>query len=236
MIVLGLQGAHTGDILMALPAIAALLARGEKVGVACPEAFTKPLRHLPITWARENQATEFADFKRKHRTDAWLDHFGVTPIKMLIHPQRTATDPCLPQGRWCLLSPWADAPDKRWDSSRWIAIGQAAMHEGYQVAIVGPQRANVLGLKIASACGAVDLVGRCTPRTWPALLAQASLVITPDTGAGHMADALSVPVIGLYGATCLHDCAPYWDRQYCVEAKGMDAISTAMVIDQLRAA
>lgn len=235
MITLGLQGAHTGDILMALPAIGALLARGERVGVACPEVFAKPLSYLPISWTHGDQATDFADFRKKHHAEAWLDHFGVMPVRMEFRARRVSTDPCLPVGRWCLLSPWADLPAKRWAPERWVATGKIAARLGYKVAVVGPAKSDYLGAYITTRCEAVDLVARCTAQTWPALLEQAAVVVTPDTGAGHMADALGVPVIGLYGATKLDRCAPYWDRRYCIEAAGMDAITAQDVAKKLRA-
>jgi len=54
-----------------------------------------------------------------------------------------------------------------------------------------------------------DLVGRTTLRDLIAVLAEAALVITPDSGAMHVAAALGVPVISLWGATSAARSAPY---------------------------
>src|ERR1043165_10184788 len=50
-------------------------------------------------------------------------------------------------------------------------------------------------------CAAIDLIGKDTLKQLLALLRRASLVLTPDSGPMHMANAVGTPVIGLHAAS-----------------------------------
>jgi heptosyltransferase I len=49
-----------------------------------------------------------------------------------------------------------------------------------------------------------------------ALLARATVLVTPDSGPAHMATMIKLPVIGLYAATNPERSGPYLSRQWCV--------------------
>lgn len=61
-----------------------------------------------------------------------------------------------------------------------------------------------------------DLVGYTTLRDLVAVLAEAALVITPDSGAMHIAAAVGVPVVSLWGATSAARSAPYGSVDHVV--------------------
>src|SRR5690606_37705357 len=50
-----------------------------------------------------------------------------------------------------------------------------------------------------------------------ALVAGARALIGPDSGHLHLADALGIPAIGLYGATSSLTYGPYRDRTLCID-------------------
>lgn len=50
-----------------------------------------------------------------------------------------------------------------------------------------------------------------------ALLQQSDLLISPDTGQAHIADAVSTPVIGLYAVMTAAKTGPYRSRELCVD-------------------
>ena len=50
-----------------------------------------------------------------------------------------------------------------------------------------------------------------------ALLKQAAVVISPDSGPAHIASALGIPVIGLYAATPGKRSGPYNSLDLCVD-------------------
>ena len=50
-----------------------------------------------------------------------------------------------------------------------------------------------------------------------ALLRRASLVLTPDSGPMHIANAVGTPVLGLHAASNPARSGPYSDRRWCVD-------------------
>lgn len=63
-----------------------------------------------------------------------------------------------------------------------------------------------------------NLVGKSSLKEMLALLDKADLVIAPDTGPTHMANAVNTPVIGLYAHHNPERTGPYQYRQYVVSA------------------
>ena len=64
---------------------------------------------------------------------------------------------------------------------------------------------------------ALDLVGKDTLKQLPALLERAELVLTPDSGPMHIANAMGAKVLGLHAASNPARSGPYSDRRYCVD-------------------
>jgi heptosyltransferase I len=64
---------------------------------------------------------------------------------------------------------------------------------------------------------ALDLVGKDTLKQLPALLERADLVMTPDSGPMHIANAMGAKVLGLHAASNPARSGPYSDRRYCVD-------------------
>jgi len=64
---------------------------------------------------------------------------------------------------------------------------------------------------------ALNLVGMDTLEQLVGLLSKASVVVSPDSGPAHLANAVGVPVIGLYACTWSKRSGPYSSLQYCVD-------------------
>ena len=64
---------------------------------------------------------------------------------------------------------------------------------------------------------ALDLVGKDTLKQLPALLERARLLVTPDSGPMHIANAMGTKVLGLHAASNPARSGPYSDRRYCVD-------------------
>lgn len=62
----------------------------------------------------------------------------------------------------------------------------------------------------------INLAGRTTLKELLALLDRATLVISPDTGPAHMANAVGTPVIGLYATSNPERTGPYNSRNFTV--------------------
>ncbi len=64
---------------------------------------------------------------------------------------------------------------------------------------------------------ALNLVGQDTLEQLVGLLSKATVVVSPDSGPAHIANAVGVPVIGLYACTWSKRSGPYNSLEYCVD-------------------
>jgi len=62
-----------------------------------------------------------------------------------------------------------------------------------------------------------NLIGKDTISQSVALLKQAKVVISPDSGPAHLASCVGTPVIGLYAATPSRRSGPYNSLGLCVD-------------------
>jgi len=63
----------------------------------------------------------------------------------------------------------------------------------------------------------LNLVGEDTLEELIGLLSKAAVVVSPDSGPAHIANAAGVPVIGLYACTWSKRSGPYNSLHYCVD-------------------
>ena len=71
---------------------------------------------------------------------------------------------------------------------------------------------------------------------WIELLNSASIVVCPDTGTAHLADALGCPkTIALFGSghTHFNRYAPYWNRSHCIVRNSMKDITVNDVMEMI---
>lgn len=91
---------------------------------------------------------------------------------------------------------------KQWPEQYWIQLAQIAATAGYRIKISGGspeemQRAE----RIAKHCSNVDAIPFLNIASMATILAQAKGAVTVDTGFGHLAAALNVPTVSIYGST-----------------------------------
>lgn len=91
---------------------------------------------------------------------------------------------------------------KQWPEEYWKALVQLAEQAGYRIKINSSNPEEAARVQhIAQASSAVDIFSRLSLNEMGTLLAHAKAVIAVDTGLGHLAAALDVPTISLYGST-----------------------------------
>ncbi len=102
----------------------------------------------------------------------------------------------------------AIAPGSIWGTKRWLpegfaAIATAAASRGLVAVLVGAPDERPLCDEVAAASGsrAINLAGRCGIPDLAALLARARVLVSNDSGAGHVASAVGTPVISIFGPT-----------------------------------
>jgi heptosyltransferase-2 len=104
-----------------------------------------------------------------------------------------------------ILGPGAAfGPAKRWPASRFIELGARLQREAdAEIVLVGAAGEESLSAGIAAGLArpALDFTGSTTLRELAALLGRARLVVVNDTGPMHIANALGVPVVAVFGPT-----------------------------------
>ena len=119
-----------------------------------------------------------------------------------------------------VVSPCSSHPLRNWRPERYAAVADHAAARGWRVAIVGgrsdPERRTADAILAAMAAPAVDLVGRDTLKQLLALLQRATLVMSPDSGPAHFANAAGTAVLGLHACTDAERSGPYSDRRWTV--------------------
>jgi ADP-heptose:LPS heptosyltransferase len=112
------------------------------------------------------------------------------------------------------LHPGSKDHFKRWPAEHFIEVGKKLVEHGLEVIITGSQQETALTQKIANCIpGATQLNPTLTLRQFAAELEHFDLLISNDTGPVHLASALNVPVIALYGPTNPTLCGPHKAKQ-----------------------
>jgi heptosyltransferase-2 len=104
-----------------------------------------------------------------------------------------------------ILNPGAAyGPAKRWPAERFAALGALLQRQKKaEIIITGSSGEEELAAGIASRLPRrpANLAGQTSLRQLLGLISQSRLFITNDTGPMHLANALSVPVVALFGPT-----------------------------------
>lgn len=120
-----------------------------------------------------------------------------------------------------MISPCSSHVLRNWYADRYAAVANHASARGWQVVLCGGrselERSMADAILTQLTTPALDLVGKDTLKQLPALLARANLVMTPDSGPMHIANAMGTKVLGLHAASNPHRSGPYSDRRYCVD-------------------
>lgn len=123
--------------------------------------------------------------------------------------------------RTMLVSPCSSHVLRNWRPERHAALADHAVDAGWRVVLCGGrsalERETADAIKAAMKHPALDLVGKDTLKQLPALLARGDLLVTPDSGPMHIANAMGTKVLGLHAASNPARSGPYSDRRYCVD-------------------
>lgn len=120
-----------------------------------------------------------------------------------------------------MISPCSSHVRRNWYADRYAAVADHAADQGWRVVLCGGrsalERNTTDAIVAAMRNSALDLVGKDTLKQLPALLARADLVMTPDSGPMHIANAMGTKVLGLHAASNPLRSGPYSDVRYCVD-------------------
>ena len=122
--------------------------------------------------------------------------------------------------RTLLISPCSSHQLRNWSPDRYAAVADHAATKGWRIAICGGRSAleRRTGDAILAAMKhpALDLIGKDTLKQLAALLERATMVLSPDSGPAHIANAVGSKVIGLFACTDRERCGPYSDLRFSV--------------------
>jgi ADP-heptose:LPS heptosyltransferase len=100
-------------------------------------------------------------------------------------------------GEYVCIHPGASTPDHYWPAGRFAAVADRLAAEGLRVVLTGSAGEAPITRSVAQAMHApsVDLAGQTDIGTLGALLSDARLLVSNDTGVAHIATALRVPSV-----------------------------------------
>lgn len=106
-----------------------------------------------------------------------------------------------------LLAPLTTWPTKCWPLERYAALGNVLAQRGCRIVVIGSgkERDTVESLAAQMEPRPLTAAGTLSFRQMAALVDQSALVVSGDTGPMHVASALGVPQVALFGPT-----APKW--------------------------
>jgi lipopolysaccharide heptosyltransferase II len=171
---------------------------------------TKPIR---VPAAGEIPRHESHYYLELLRRAGWIESPGdVEPIHLRVSdPARAAMEAKLNaagsrRGAWrCAIAPGASyGAAKCWLPERFAALADRLISEcGADVILFGTSGEREIAEHICSAMKgrAISLVGQTTMRDLLALLSACSVFVGNDSGAMHVAAAVGLPVVGIFGST-----------------------------------
>ena len=104
-----------------------------------------------------------------------------------------------------LFHPWATyGPAKRWPAARFAELGERlAERLGAEIVLVGTAEARGVATEIDRLMHGrtLDLTGRTSIAELCALMRGSALMVSNDSGPAHLADALDLPLVVLFGSS-----------------------------------
>jgi heptosyltransferase I len=115
-------------------------------------------------------------------------------------------------GEFAILNPGAGWGAKRWPAERYGEIARGLAERGLQSIINYGPGEEELGRESEAASGGTACAMNCSLTELIALTRRARLFVGGDTGPLHLAAALRIPVVGIYGPTDPARTGPYGTR------------------------
>ena len=151
---------------------------------------------------------------------AFADAMGIEPVEkpawqLPLSESDLAKGITLKQqyGRYGIICPAASKAERNWTAEGYAAAAKHLADKNIPVLLCGGPGPldRTIGDAILAAGAPIkdDLIGKTTLKELAGVLAEASLVIAPDTGPAHMATAVNTPVIGLYAHSNPRRTGPY---------------------------
>jgi heptosyltransferase I len=138
----------------------------------------------------------------KHLDKAWAKNFRSSDVPLVaIHPHPSKLE-------------------RRWTKDGYRSLIAHLLGLGVKVLVLGgndPLEKKLNGELITDlSADLINLTGKLNLVQWASVLAEVDLLIAPDTGAVHLANALGTKVVGLYAVANPELTGPHQNLQFCV--------------------
>ena len=144
----------------------------------------------------------------------------------------------LPEGRLIALNPGASRANRRWPEASYAKLALELQRQGFVPILVGaPADAAVCQTVLSHLPDPIEnLCGQTSIAEMAALLECCELLISNDTGAVHIASAVSTRCIGIYGSSAwFKETAPWGTGHIIVQSPIDSDLSTISVNDLISA-
>lgn len=195
----------------------------------CPQRFgvVRAGRKRPLLTHRHELARDF-DEAAHHQIEVWdgfFRRFGLageidrSPLLLASAAgttQAAVSDPVHPVIG--LIAGSENSPEKRWPVEHWrtLIVALSAEYAYATFVLLGTTNDQTITAAIGNGLGArlVDLAGKTDLPAYVHQLRQCTVLVSNDTGGMHLANALGVPVVGLFGPTNPVRTAPVYSAAF----------------------
>lgn len=195
-----------------------------KVKLGWDKARSRDLHHYFVNQqvaavAQQHQVQGFLSFARALGLDADEPRWDL-PVS---DAAKEFAERVLPGGQQTLLiSPCSSHVMRNWLVERYAAVADYAIENlDMRVALSGGpselERSTGAAIEQSMSQEAVNLTGKDTLPQSLALLQRADIVLSPDSGPSHLANALGTKVLGLHACTWSKRSGPYSSLDLCVD-------------------
>lgn len=124
--------------------------------------------------------------------------------------------------------------DKYWPESYWQILCERVAAAGYRIVLPwGNDAERARAERIAAVSAQAEVLPRLNLQAIAELLAQSAAAVAVDTGLGHLAAALALPTVSLYGPTSPALVGAYGKHQVHLSAAGLPAVDALIEPPQL---
>ncbi len=136
------------------------------------------------------------------------------PVEVTIRIRNEILSHCT--GPYIVLFPGASDRRKQWGTNKFMELARLIRSMGIIPVIVGGKKEEKVGEAIAACSQGINTAGERTLVETAAILENASLLVSADSGVLHMASALGVGTVGLFGPSSIVKWGPRGPRDIVI--------------------
>ena len=135
--------------------------------------------------------------------------------------------------RWLAICPAASKEERNWFSNRYASVVNQLIKKRWDFNVVLVGGSNAVERQMAEEINrqlikpALNLVEKSSLKQLAALLSEVDILLSPDTGPLHIAQAVGTPVIGLYAVAPSEKTGPFFSQRWVIN-KFPQAVKTIL--------